>query len=71
LGNLFTAHPPQFSRLQVEPLRLAASDTLSITAVALRTLERIYKPGYRYAKAGVMLSSQLATSAFSASSLRS
>lgn len=51
----FRANDAQYSRSQVVPLRLPASDTLSITAAALRALERIYKPGYRYAKAGVML----------------
>jgi len=51
----FRANDAQYSRSHVLPLRLPASDSLSITGAALQALERIYKPGYRYAKAGVML----------------
>jgi DNA polymerase V len=51
----FRANDAQYSRSHVLPLRLPASDSLSITGAALQALERLYKPGYRYAKAGVML----------------
>lgn len=51
----FRANDAQYSRSYVLPLRLPASDSLSITGAALQALEHLYKPGYRYAKAGVML----------------
>lgn len=37
------------------PLRLPSSDTLQIVGAALAGLERIYRAGHDYAKAGVML----------------
>jgi DNA polymerase V len=37
------------------PLRRPSSDTAVIVAAALAGLAAIYKAGYRYAKAGIML----------------
>jgi DNA polymerase V len=37
------------------PLSQASDDTLLLTKAALWILQRIYQPGYAYAKAGVML----------------
>lgn len=51
----FTPQAPQYSRSITVPLRLPSSDTLQIANAALAGLERIYRGGYDYAKAGVML----------------
>ena len=37
------------------PLRRPTSDSADITVAAVRGLQAIYRPGYRFAKAGVML----------------
>lgn len=46
---------PQYSRSIVVPLRRPSSDTTRIVQAALAGLKGIYKPGFLYAKAGVML----------------
>ena len=46
---------PQYSRSVVVPLRSPSSDTAEITGAALMGLKSIYKSGFDYAKAGVML----------------
>lgn len=46
---------PQYSRSIVVPLRRPCSDTASIVEAALMGLRSIFKPGYKLAKAGVML----------------
>jgi DNA polymerase V len=51
----FRVQDAQYSRSIVLPLRRPCSDTRSITQAALAGLKAIYRPGYRYAKAGVML----------------
>jgi len=51
----FTPRAPQYSRSITVPLRLPSSCTLQIVSAALAGLERIYRAGYDYAKAGVML----------------
>lgn len=51
----FRVQDTQYSRSTVVPLRRPCSDTRSITQAALAGLNAIYRPGYRYAKAGVML----------------
>ena len=51
----FRVQDTQYSRSTVVPLRRPCSDTRSITQAALSGLQAIYRPGYRYAKAGVML----------------
>ena len=45
----------QYSRSITVPLRRPSSDTLVIVAAALAGLIGIYKPGFKFAKAGVML----------------
>lgn len=45
----------QYSRSTVVPLRRPGADTLAITGAALVGLRQIYRTGYEYAKAGVML----------------
>ena len=46
---------PQYSRSVVVPLRSPSADTAVITGAALMGLKSIYKSGFDYAKAGVML----------------
>jgi DNA polymerase V len=46
---------PQYSRSMTVPLRRPSSDTAVIVAAALVGLAAIYKPGFKYAKAGIML----------------
>lgn len=46
---------PQYSRSITTPLRRPSSDTACIAKAALDGLHRIFQPGFKYAKAGVML----------------
>ena len=46
---------PQYSRSIVVPLVRPSADTTRIVEAAVAGLRCIYKPGFRYAKAGVML----------------
>jgi DNA polymerase V len=45
----------QYSRSMVTPLRRPSADTACIVKAALQGLNHIYKSGFNYAKAGVML----------------
>ena len=47
----------QYSRSMTVPLRRPSSDTAAIIGAALAGLRAIYRPGFKYAKAGVMLMS--------------
>jgi DNA polymerase V len=47
---------PQYSRSITVPISTATGDTLALTGAAMSGLSAIYKLGYAYAKAGVMLS---------------
>jgi DNA polymerase V len=51
----FRQQDRQYSRSVTVPLRLPSADTLRIVGAALRGLKHIYRPGFNYAKAGVML----------------
>jgi DNA polymerase V len=51
----FRKDDPQYSRSVVVPLRRPSSDTGELVASALMGLRAIYRPGYKLAKAGVML----------------
>lgn len=46
---------PQYSRSVIVPLRRPTSDTGELVAAAIMGLRAIYRPGYKLAKAGVML----------------
>jgi len=46
---------PQYSRSTTIPLRRPSADTAQIVGAALAGLRSIFRPGYPYAKAGVML----------------
>lgn len=51
----FSPHEPYYANASGEKLVLATQDTRDIIAAAVRGLDRIWKPGLRYAKAGIML----------------
>jgi DNA polymerase V len=45
----------QFSRAITVPLRRPTSDTAAIAGAAVAGIQAIYRPGFNFAKAGVML----------------
>ncbi|MEB0056481.1 Y-family DNA polymerase [Variovorax sp. LG9.2] len=51
----FRTEDRQYSRSVTVPLRRPTADTALIAASAIRGLKAIFEPGYKYAKAGVML----------------
>ena len=53
--NPFNPKHPQYQRGITLPLPESTSDTLRLTRAALWGLKWLYKPGYAYQKAGVML----------------
>jgi len=55
MTNRFKEDAPQYSGSTTIPLTTASACTPTLIGRALRGLERIYKPGYRFNKAGVML----------------
>lgn len=54
--NTFLAGEPQYANSAFAALPAATSHTGQILAPALAVLERLFRPGYRYKKTGVMLS---------------
>ena len=46
---------PQYSRSITVPLRRPSADSAAIVGAALAGLRGIYRPGFQYAKAGIML----------------
>jgi len=53
--SAFRANDRQYSNSVTVPLRRPTSDSAAITVAAVRGIQAIYRPGYRFAKAGVML----------------
>jgi DNA polymerase V len=53
--NPFRKQDPQYSNSMVVPLPNASADTRLLVRAALFALQKIYRPGYAYQKAGVML----------------
>lgn len=53
--NPFKPKEPQYQRTVTIPLPNPTSDTRELTGWALRLLDDMYKPGFAYQKAGVML----------------
>jgi DNA polymerase V len=53
--NFFRTDQPQYNKSIVMKLPFATNSSIDITKFALEGLNRIYKVGYRYKKAGVML----------------
>lgn len=54
--GLFNPTEPIYSNSAVTPLATPTNDSSQLIAEATRLLRAIWRPGYRYAKAGVMLS---------------
>lgn len=55
LTNRFKEDDPQYNAGITVPMADACDDTLALTSAALKGLAAIFKPGFRYKKAGVML----------------
>ena len=55
-SNPFSKTYPYFSAGEAITLPVATSDTSKLTSVVLKSLEKKYRPGIRYHKAGIMLS---------------
>lgn len=55
LTNRFKEDEPQYNAGITVPMGDATDDTLVLTSAALRGLAAIFRPGFRYKKAGVML----------------
>ena len=53
--NVFKSEVPQYQKGVTVPLPEATADTRVLTQWAIRILRRIYRPGFGYHKAGVML----------------
>ena len=53
--NVFKPEVPQYQKGVTVPLSEATADTRVLTQWAIRILRRIYRPGFGYHKAGVML----------------
>lgn len=53
--NPFIPNEPQYSQSLAVRLPMATADTTLLLRLAGETLQRIYRPGYRYKKSGVML----------------
>lgn len=53
--SAFRKKDKQYSAAVVVPLAVPVGDTLRLVEAALAGLAKLYKPGFRYAKAGVML----------------
>ncbi|WP_153117672.1 Y-family DNA polymerase [Rhodocyclus tenuis] len=51
----FRRDDPQYSQSLTLPLAVASDDTLELTTVATEGVRAIYRPGFPYAKAGVLL----------------
>ena len=51
----FAANEPYYGNMASEGLPVPTKDSRDIIAAAIRSLNRIWVPGHRYAKAGVML----------------
>jgi len=53
--SAFRANDKQYSNTVTVPLRRSTSDSAAITLAAVRGIQAIYRPGFKFAKAGVML----------------
>ncbi|MFP5484162.1 MAG: Y-family DNA polymerase, partial [Gammaproteobacteria bacterium] len=59
MTNRFKEHTPQYHRSLVVPLSEPTADSRVLAAYAIRALKHIYRPGFEYKKAAVMLSELL------------
>lgn len=56
MTNRFKEHTPQYSRSLLVPLPEPTADSRVLAAYAIRVLQQMYRPGFEYKKAAVMLS---------------
>lgn len=56
MTNRFKEHVPQYHRSLVVPLPEPTADSRVLASYAIRALKQMYRPGYEYKKAAVMLS---------------
>lgn len=56
MTNRFKPDEPQYSRSVIVPIPDPTADSRILVAYAIRVLEQIYRPGFAYKKAAVMLS---------------
>jgi len=56
MTNRFKEHVPQYNRSLVVPLPEPTADSRVLAAYAIRALKHMYRPGFEYKKAAVMLS---------------
>ncbi len=54
--NVFKPEEPQYQRTVTSPLAEPTADTRTLLGAALAVLEGVFRPGYAYKKAGIMLS---------------
>ena len=54
--NRFKEHEPQYNNLKVVKFAVATSSNTEIINYAIKGLRQIFKPGFRYKKAGVIVS---------------
>lgn len=60
----FSKHEPQYSNSATHRFSIPSQDTRDFLEVASRLTRQLYRPGYRYAKAGIMLSDFYAPGVF-------
>ena len=53
--NIFSASQPQYCRQAATHLQDPTNDTIAITKAAISALHKIFKPGFAYKKAGVVM----------------
>jgi DNA polymerase V len=58
--NPFKERQPQYSQGMILPLPDPTDDTRQLVSAAITVLRRLYKPGFAYAKTGVMLTEIIA-----------
>ena len=56
MTNRFKAHEPQYHRSLVVPMPEPTADSRVLAAFAIRALKHMYRSGFEYKKAAVMLS---------------
>ena len=56
MTNRFKAHEPQYHRSLVVPMPEPTADSRVLAAYAIRALRHMYRPGFEYKKAAVILS---------------
>jgi DNA polymerase V len=61
MTNRFKPEEPQYHNAIRLPLPVATNDTAELLSYVLRGIERLFREGYRYKKAGVLLTALVPT----------